>query len=59
MVNAFIQLDSTKLIPEDRCWRCKGDDASNTHILWSCPALRDWWNNIQQVDFEVINYERS
>lgn len=51
MVNTFIQLDSTKLIPEDQCWICKGDDASNTHILWSCQVLRDWWNNIQQVDF--------
>lgn len=51
MVNTFIKLDSTKLIPEDQCWICKGDDASNTHILWSCQVLRDWWNNIQQVDF--------
>ena len=23
--------------------------ASILHILWACPTLKDWWNNIQEI----------
>lgn len=49
------QLYKWNLIPVDSCWRCNGSGASILHILWSCPALKDWWNNIYQIIFEVLH----
>lgn len=49
------QLYKWKLIPVDSCWRCDGSGASILHILWTCPVLKDWWNNIHQIIFEVLH----
>ena len=50
-----LQLYKWNLMPVDSCWRCGGGGASILHVLWSCPALKDWWNNIQEIMFEVLN----
>lgn len=49
------QLYKWNLIPVDSCWRCDRSGASILHILWTCPALKDWWNNIHQIIFEVLH----
>lgn len=37
------QLYKLNLIPIDYvCWRCDRSGASILHILWTCPALKDW-----------------
>lgn len=37
------QLYKLNLIPVDYvCWRCDRSGASILHILWTCPALKDW-----------------
>lgn len=49
------QLYKWKLIPVDSCWRCDEGGASILHILWTCPMLKDWWNNIHKIIFEVLH----
>uniref|UniRef100_A0A3Q4HZV5 Reverse transcriptase zinc-binding domain-containing protein n=1 Tax=Neolamprologus brichardi TaxID=32507 RepID=A0A3Q4HZV5_NEOBR len=46
------QLYKWNLAPTDKCWRCDGQNASILHILWSCSALRVWWENIMEVIFK-------
>lgn len=48
------QLYKWNLAPTDDCWRCDGQNASILHIVWSCSALRGWWENIMEVIFSVL-----
>lgn len=49
------QLHIWKLIPSDTCWRCNETGASIFHILWTCPALKYWWENILQILHELLS----
>lgn len=48
------QLHRWNLIPTDTCWRCGEHEGSIFHILWSCPALQDWWKNKKEIIYDVL-----
>ena len=34
------------LTESPECWRCQSRDGTLVHMLWSCPKVQEYWNDI-------------